>query len=106
MTSGVGWFVYIRKAFISVLFLGFLKIWPFSETIVKSEAMVEAPGKFMLPSIHYIPSIGIVGSKFRIYLLRGRFYLAHSTIVGEAKCPKKRNEHGVAPAFLLYNRAI
>lgn len=70
-TPGIGWFVYIRKAFISVLFLGFLKIWPFSETIVKSEAMVEAPGKFMLPSIHYIPSIGIVGLKFRIYLLRG-----------------------------------
>ena len=55
----IGRFVfYIRKAFTDALFLGFLKIWPFSKTIVKSEAMVEAPGKFMLPSVHYVLLIG------------------------------------------------
>ena len=44
---GIGWFVYIRKGVYLRFISWLLENLAIFETIVKSEAMVDAPGRFM-----------------------------------------------------------
>ena len=76
ITPGIGWFVYIRKAFTYALFLGLQNVGNF-EFATKNEAIVDAPWVRLCASYYGIAAV--LRRVMHIHTTRGASTIARST---------------------------